>query len=269
MTASKYVPLAIDCLKSPLSASFSFDNIAIQYENDIEARPDRTHVLVPTARRYCGDLMGKKVLDLGCGSGFFSRLFKQWGASSVLALDSSPKMIELAKQHEKELSLRVEYRIADASTIGFLDQFDLIFAGFLLNYAPTFEILQRMCSSIAVNLKPSGQFVTFNENPSFPLHDGIKYDVSVYADEEIRDGVLVHRTHYREGKPLFCLDHYHWEKQTYELALQRAGLMDVTWASFIQPTDAGTGFPPDYWDNYLSRFSTTVLTCRKLTTFRC
>jgi len=268
MIVSKNTFLTIDKSWPPSHKKSPLDSIAIDYEKDAEQRSDRTCVLIPSAQKYCGDLTGKKVLDLGCGSGFFSRLFKQWGASSVVALDLSPKMIELARQHEMESPLGIEYNVADVSNIGVLGQFDIVFAAFLLHYAPTVDILQGMCDSIFINLRPGGKFVAFNENPSFPIHDGIKYGVSVWTDGEICDGVPMHRMHYKGDEPLFCLNYYHWEKQTYELALQRAGLMDVTWASFIQSTDAGTGLPFGYWDNYVSCFSTTVLTCRKPTAFR-
>jgi ubiquinone/menaquinone biosynthesis C-methylase UbiE len=53
-----------------------YDNIATQYDNSAEDRSDRENVLVPSAKHYLGKLQGKSVLDLACGSGYFTRLIK-------------------------------------------------------------------------------------------------------------------------------------------------------------------------------------------------
>jgi 2-polyprenyl-3-methyl-5-hydroxy-6-metoxy-1,4-benzoquinol methylase len=50
----------------------------------------------PAVRALLPDLSGKRVVDLGCGFGWFSRFAVSQGAASVLALDISGKMIALA-----------------------------------------------------------------------------------------------------------------------------------------------------------------------------
>jgi toxoflavin synthase len=244
-----------------LDPSTPFDGIALDYVIDAERRLDRQHILVPSAQYYCGDLNGKKVLDLGCGAGFFSRLLEEWGAKSVLALDISPSMIELAKSYDPQRRYSgVNYQINDASTLNVLGEFDVIFASFLLHYAPTIDVLCEMCQSIASNLRSGGQFITFNENPSFPVHDGIKYDVLVSAQGNMGNGTQMVRTHYREGKLVFSFNHYHWEKETYESALRQAGFININWMPFIKSESADHICPHGYWDEYTSCFSTIVLT---------
>jgi len=39
---------------------------------------------------------GARVLDLACGTGYYSKLLLEWGASSVLGVDLSAAMIEVA-----------------------------------------------------------------------------------------------------------------------------------------------------------------------------
>jgi ubiquinone/menaquinone biosynthesis C-methylase UbiE len=41
-------------------------------------------------------------MDLACGFGFYTRLFKQHGATQVIGVDISPEMIRLALQQEQE-----------------------------------------------------------------------------------------------------------------------------------------------------------------------
>src|SRR5215510_3666754 len=46
------------------------------------------------------DLTGRRILDIGCGSGYYSRLFKRLGAETVVGVDIVPEMIDLARRIE-------------------------------------------------------------------------------------------------------------------------------------------------------------------------
>ena len=54
-------------------------------------------------------LKGKTVLDLGCGYGWHCQYAAQQGASRVLGIDQSEKMIQTAQ--EKNPHNQVEYRV--------------------------------------------------------------------------------------------------------------------------------------------------------------
>jgi cyclopropane fatty-acyl-phospholipid synthase-like methyltransferase len=45
-----------------------------------------------------GDLNGKTVLDVGCGSGVYMREALSRGASKVIGIDAAPRMLELSRQ---------------------------------------------------------------------------------------------------------------------------------------------------------------------------
>lgn len=92
-----------------------YDEIAGQYDQSAEERSDRESVLVPSAKYYLGDLAGKSVLDLACGSGYFTRLIEAWGADTVVGADISAEMIDIARRRERENPLGIEYHVADAS----------------------------------------------------------------------------------------------------------------------------------------------------------
>lgn len=72
--------------------------------------------------------VGKRVLDFACGSGYGAYLLAQWGAESVLAIDSFPEAINKAKQLFP--SEKVIYQVANANQLGAVlppdSQFDLI-----------------------------------------------------------------------------------------------------------------------------------------------
>jgi toxoflavin synthase len=235
-----------------------YDSIAGDYTRINTERPDRARIMVPTARKYLGEVRGD-VLDLACGSGFYTRQLKAWGARSVLGVDISAQMIRLA---EAEALAGVRYLAADVATMGVLGSFDLAFAGFLLHYAPDVAGLRAMCAGIAANLRRGARFVAFNENPYSPLHTTEKYSVQARALGPLEDGVVIERTHLRAGKRDFSFQHFHYEPETYAAALRDAGFVDVKWGPFVMGDNAEEGLAHGFWDEYVSgKFSIAVLDC--------
>ncbi|MGD8340908.1 MAG: class I SAM-dependent methyltransferase, partial [Gammaproteobacteria bacterium] len=61
----------------------------------------------PVLWRFVGDVAGRDVLDAGCGTGYLSKLLHERGAR-VIAVDSSPGMIEIARARAAEIDVRVD-----------------------------------------------------------------------------------------------------------------------------------------------------------------
>jgi ubiquinone/menaquinone biosynthesis C-methylase UbiE len=81
----------------------------------------------PAIRAMLPDLAGKRVLDLGCGFGWFARWAREHGAVSVLGLDVSEKMLARARADTADPA--IEYRIAD------LEELELPEASFEFAYS--------------------------------------------------------------------------------------------------------------------------------------
>ncbi|MGJ0630393.1 class I SAM-dependent methyltransferase, partial [Xenorhabdus bovienii] len=71
---------------------------------------------------------GKSVLDLACGYGLFSRKFKKLGASNVIGVDISDKMIQIAKNKSRQYQDGIEFHIRDVCKMESFGKFDLIVA---------------------------------------------------------------------------------------------------------------------------------------------
>lgn len=101
-----------------------------------------------------------KVLDLACGTGFYSHAFLKWGAKSVVGVDISTAMIEEARTLSHGSS-DASFMVADCSkpTLYPGGPFDIVFGAWFLNYAPDKTGLVEMYRNIFVNLKPGGCFV--------------------------------------------------------------------------------------------------------------
>ena len=66
----------------------------------------------PAQIALCGDVAGTTLLDVGCGSGYFSRAMAERGAT-VTGIDLSPKMIA----HAKRLGGGATYEVLSASDL--------------------------------------------------------------------------------------------------------------------------------------------------------
>lgn len=67
--------------------------------------------------RIVGSLGGKRVMDLACGFGFYTRMLKQHGAVQVVGVDISPEMVRLATEQEQAEPLGISYQICDAAAL--------------------------------------------------------------------------------------------------------------------------------------------------------
>jgi ubiquinone/menaquinone biosynthesis C-methylase UbiE len=82
----------------------SWGKEAVWYDSHLQGG-DTYHeqVILPNLLRLLGPLSGKKVIELGCGQGFFSLSMAKGGAA-VTATDISKELIEIARNRDKASS---------------------------------------------------------------------------------------------------------------------------------------------------------------------
>ncbi|PMD40232.1 S-adenosyl-L-methionine-dependent methyltransferase [Hyaloscypha variabilis F] len=157
-----------------------------------------------------------RILELACGSGFYTYKLLEWGASSVLGVDISSVMIDEARHLEGGL-------------------FDIVFGAWLLNYAPDRTELIKMFRTIAMNLKGGGRFVGVTIVPSSnplesliaeakirPMPMGSGYIIHQYI-KDVEDGIYIN---VHGDTPIGDLDFkcYHLKQEIHEEAAREAGL---------------------------------------------
>jgi SAM-dependent methyltransferase len=83
-----------------------------------------------------GDLAGRSVLDLGCGSGRYLVEAAERGAARVLGVDIAPEMIAIARRLSASCPAgdRIELRCADLAELRLDESFDLVIANGLFDY---------------------------------------------------------------------------------------------------------------------------------------
>lgn len=129
-----------------------------------------------------------------------TRLIKGWGAARVVGIDISAQMIALAQQQEEVEPMGIEYRVADAATLGGIGPVDQVAAAYLLHYAKGREQLLQMAQTVYDNLGPGQHFVASIANPLLPpqpVVDHRKYGFSFrLLDETLHEGARLRGTLY-------------------------------------------------------------------------
>ena len=151
-----------------------YDPIAEQYKRS-KQQPWRTYIEAFTLMNLIGDPSGKKVIDIACGEGFYTRLLRQRGAEKVTGVDLSERMVELAKAQEAVQQLGIDYVVGDGRDLELGAKYDLAVAAYLLNYARDRGELGDMCKGIARCLRPGGRFVTVNCSASLDFRVAPSY----------------------------------------------------------------------------------------------
>ncbi|MGH3071154.1 MAG: class I SAM-dependent methyltransferase [Gaiellaceae bacterium] len=107
------------------------------------------------------DLAGRRVLDLGCGDGWFSRIALDAGAASVVGVDPSSLMLQLARASIRDP--RASFVAAFAEDARFDPRsFDVIVSILALHYVEDFA---AVIESAATWLVERGVFVFVIEHP--------------------------------------------------------------------------------------------------------
>ncbi|OLY74816.1 SAM-dependent methyltransferase [Pseudomonas sp. ATCC PTA-122608] len=117
----------------------------------------------PALQAMLPPMSGSKVVDLGCGYGWFSRWAQEQGAEQVLGLDVSQKMLARAK--EMTASSAITYGIADLEKLDLPDAaFDLAYSSLAFHYIVD---LKGLFARIHQALVPGGRLVFSIEHPIF------------------------------------------------------------------------------------------------------
>lgn len=123
-------------------------------ESEIGALTDRLERRL--VLELAGDVTGRGVLDVGCGSGALALALARRGAH-VVGIDASSSMIEAAKQRAQTDATEATFRVGTAQSLPFQpESFDLVTAITILCFvedaAPVFGEMARV-------LRPRGRLV--------------------------------------------------------------------------------------------------------------
>lgn len=177
-------------------------------------------------RKLMPDFQDRKVLDLGCGYGWHCKYAAEQGASEVLGIDISRKMIHMAQK--KNAHQHIVYRQAAMEDLEFPEKsFEIVISSLALHYV---EDYSGLVHKIAKWIKTGGYFLFSVEHPVFTAYGNQDW----YYDE---NGEILHfpvDRYFEEGKreAVFlgeCVTKYHRTLTSYLETLRKEGfeLRDV------------------------------------------
>lgn len=125
----------------------------------------RNHFIMPNMLKYMGDVSGKRILDLGCGEGGYSRELTKRGAHLV-AVDCSAKAIAHAHTLAQRENLTIEHFIRNSNDLFDIDsaQFDMVLCSMMLMDCEDFE---GTLQEVVRVLKPKGRLFASVLHPCF------------------------------------------------------------------------------------------------------
>jgi len=241
----------------------NYDNIAADYQ-EAKQSPWRLEVELWSLFQLLGDVTDLRVLDLACGEGFYTRRLRQRGAARVVGVDLSAGMIELARSQEQREPLGIEYVVEDARKLALGEQFDVVFASYLLNYAQTAQDLQEMANTISGHLVSGGHFVTVNNNPAQSLASYAAtrpYGFVKAAAGPLREGTPITYTCFLDEQRSVQFDNYYLALETHERALRAAGLGQIRWHPVRLSPDGLRTQGAGYWQPLLDAQPIVCLEC--------
>lgn len=151
-----------------LTSVYDQDNFFELYQK-LRRNPISLNEIVekPTMFQLVGSLTGKKILDLGCGTGQHLLHYLQHGATFAVGIDLSAKMLQQADKYLRQAQIEQQrYRLyqlpMEQLSLCKEQQFDLITSSFAFHYVANFaDLLQQITQKLA----PNGQLIFSQEHP--------------------------------------------------------------------------------------------------------
>ncbi|WP_338981725.1 class I SAM-dependent methyltransferase [Spiroplasma endosymbiont of Eupeodes luniger] len=174
------------------------------------------------------NLNNKRVLDLGCGFGWHCQYAVEQGVSSVVEIDISEKMLNIAREMTAS---EIQYLQMPIENISFLaNSFDVVISSLTFHYIASFS---NICAKVYECLANGGAFVFSVEHPIFTANSNqqwcvdnnakrLHWPIDNYFDEDIR------KTNFLEVEVL----KYHRTLTTYINTLIECGFKII---SVIEP----------------------------------
>ncbi|WP_192245771.1 class I SAM-dependent methyltransferase [Mesorhizobium silamurunense] len=130
----------------------------------------------PALRAMLPEVDGARIVDLGCGFGWFCRWARAQGAREVLGLDLSEKM--LARARAAGADDAITYERGDLDELSLPKAcFDLAYSSLALHYVGD---VARLFATLHQALVPGGSFVFSTEHPIYmaPANPGWSVDAA-------------------------------------------------------------------------------------------
>lgn len=186
--------------------------------------------------RLLGSVAGKRVLDLGCGTGQAAAAFALQGAH-VIGLEPSAELLAAARRHASHADVKVELHRGEIADLAFMraDSVDLVFSAWAIGGAPD---LNRVFRQVHRVLKQGSPFVFSMPHPAYDIID----------DDDPDQPLLIRRSYFdrspvdESGETPFG-EHHHTVSDVFMGLTRNNFRVDV----LLEPESTGEATPSAHW----------------------
>ena len=168
-----------------LKPETSWGSVASWYDKHLNSDDTyHTQVIFPNLIRLLGDIKDKKVLDLACGQGIFSRILKEMKAD-VTGVDIAKELIEIAEKKNRTEHISVHYFTTSSDDLFMLknNTQDIVICVLALQ---NIEKLQDTLSEVKRVLKKGGRFLFVLNHPCFRIPKASSWGYDEKSDTQYR-----------------------------------------------------------------------------------
>lgn len=172
-----------------------WDSIAEEYNLFLQQGGDAYQLNInwPSLKKMLGDIRGKKVLDAGCGNGYYTSILNSEMGGQLIGIDGSKRIIELAKKQYPN----VPFKVHDLTNpLPYDDEaFDIVFSKMVIMDLPE---IKSVIAEFHRVLKTNGTCLISIIHPTYPLYYWLK-----------KNGTQLHTGKYEEVSSYF-LETFTW-----------------------------------------------------------
>lgn len=161
---------------------YDIENFSRNYLNLRENKYSANELVEkPNFLKLLPDVKGKRILDIGCGYGNFTKLISDMGPEKVVGIDVSEKMINLAKA--KYSNKNITYNVMPAEKIDFnSNSFDVVISNLMLHYI---EDISTLFAKINTILSKDGYLVFSAEHPTSTASYNLGWQIDELTGEHL------------------------------------------------------------------------------------
>lgn len=158
----------------------SYNEMSKYYENFVDTKPWNAYYERPATLSLLSEIKNKKILDLGCAGGWYSKYLLENGAD-VISIDVNKNMVEVTKTRTQNKCSVIQADINNGFDFIQDSSLDIVLASLVIHYIK--DIDKAFCEINRI-LKTNGELIFSTHHP---LMEFINFKKENYMDIELLD----------------------------------------------------------------------------------
>jgi len=194
-----------------------------------EGLVEKELVLLPVYREILDQRKWKKLVDLGCGSGYYARMFVE-KTKEIVGIDANVNQLNIAKKIEEETKQGINYIKADLTNLKFVksNSFDVAFLSFVIIEVSDEKIKKKIFKEAYRILKKGGVLIIGQVHPHAVNRKGTILEKMTLnkKDNYFSEGAhAISKALLKNGKYLIFKDDYHYTLEFLLNNLKKSGFI--------------------------------------------